>query len=212
MQQGLTYDSLRCLLEDMRGDLWIGTDRGVSHMRGGVFVQDAATAAMAQMKVWAIHEDSNGGLWFGTRNNGLFRLQSGTLAQFTTADGLASNAIYDILEDDGGHLWMSGPNGISMLNRSELDAQAGAAKRHFALTFYSIAEMAANTEIYGGTQSSGCITAAGDVWIPSNRGPIHILPFQRSSFAAPRLHIEQVLADGKPVPMAGPISLRSEEH
>jgi len=134
-EQGLSYNSTRCLLEDKRGDLWIGTDRGVSHIHDGVFVRDAATEAMAQMKVWAIHEDSEGGLWFGTRNNGLFRFRSGNLAHFTTQDGLASNAVYDILEDSSGHLWMSGPNGISMVNRLELDAQAGAQTREIAPTF-----------------------------------------------------------------------------
>jgi ligand-binding sensor domain-containing protein/signal transduction histidine kinase len=207
MEQGLAYNSTRCLLEDRSGDLWIGTDRGVSHIHGGVFVRDGATAAMAQMKVWAIHEDSDGGLWFGTRNNGLFRFRSGALAHFTTTDGLASNAIYDILEDSSDHLWMSGPNGISMVNRAELDAQAGSQTREIAPTFYSIAEMAANTEIYGGTESSGCITATGDVWFPSNRGPIHILPFQRSTLAAPPLRMERVMADGQPVPMTGHIVL-----
>lgn len=207
-EQGLAYNSTRCLLEDKRGDLWIGTDRGVSHMHNGTFVQDPATLAMAQMKVWAIHEDADGGLWFGTRDNGLFRFRLGALAQFTTADGLASNAIYDILEDSGSHLWMSGPNGISMVNRPELDAQAAKQTRQIAPTFYSIAEMAANTEIYGGTESSGCITAAGDVWFPSNRGPIHILPFQQSSLLAPPLRIERILADGQPVSMKGPIVLQ----
>jgi ligand-binding sensor domain-containing protein/signal transduction histidine kinase len=207
MEQGLAYNSTRCLLEDRSGDLWIGTDRGVSHIHGGVFVRDVATAAMAQMKVWTIHEDSDGGLWFGTRSNGLFRFRSGVLAHFTTTEGLASNAIYDILEDSSDHLWMSGPNGISMVNRAELDAQAGSQTREIAPTFYSIAEMAANTEIYGGTESSGCITAAGDVWFPSNRGPIHILPFQRSTLAAPPLRMERVMADGQPVPMTGPIVL-----
>lgn len=208
MKDGLAYPSIRCLLEDRNGDLWIGTDRGLSHMHAGTFLQDAATAATEQMKVWAIHEDSDGGLWFGTRNNGLFRLRAGRIAHFTSEDGLASDAIYDILEDSEGHLWMSGPNGISMLNRQELDAQAEASPRHFSLTFYSISEMAANTEIYGGTESSGSITAQGDVWFPSNRGPIHILPFHRPSLPPPPLHIQAVLADGRPVPMAGSIVLQ----
>ncbi len=110
------------------------------------------------MKIWAIHEDADGGLWFGTRDNGLYRLHAGKLAHFTAADGLASNAIYQILEDATGRLWLSGPNGVALVNRHELDAQADSFPRHFALTFYSTADMAANTEIYGGTQSSGCIT------------------------------------------------------
>jgi len=207
-QDGLAYPGIRSLLEDRTGDLWIGTDRGLSHMHGGVFIQDAATTALAQMKVFGIHQDADGGLWFGTRNNGLFRLRDGRITHFTAEEGLASNAIYDILEDGEGHLWMSGPNGISLLNRHELDAQADLPVRHFALTFYPISEMAANTEIYGGTAPSGSITGQGDVWFPSNRGPIHILPFQRPLLPPPPLRIDTVLADGRPVPMTEPIVLQ----
>ncbi|MGO8759171.1 MAG: two-component regulator propeller domain-containing protein [Terracidiphilus sp.] len=208
MRDGLAYFSTRALLEDRNGDLWIGTDRGVSHMRRGVFVFDAATDALAEMKIWAIHEDSDGGLWFGTRNNGLFRFRAGKVAQFSAADGLPGNAIYQILEDGAGHLWLSGPNGVALVNRHELDAQAESFPRRLALTFYSTAGMTANTEIYGGTQSSGCITAAGEVWFPSNLGPIHILPVKHQPLPAPRLVIQTVLADGRPVAIDGPVRLR----
>jgi ligand-binding sensor domain-containing protein/signal transduction histidine kinase len=210
MRDGLAYFSTRALLEDRNGDLWIGTDRGVNHMHRGQFVTDSATSAMTQMKVWAIHEDADGGLWFGTRDSGLFRFRDGKVTHYYGEDGLANNAIYQILEDNAGHLWMSGPNGISMLNRHELDAQAGKIQRHLALTFYSTAEMAANTEIYGGTQSSGCITAAGDVWFPSNLGPIHIHPLRSAPLPPPPLHIEAVLANGRPIPINGPIVLRPD--
>jgi signal transduction histidine kinase/ligand-binding sensor domain-containing protein len=208
MRDGLAYFSTRALLEDRNGDLWIGTDRGVSHLHGGVFLNDAVTEAMAQTKVWAIHEDADGGLWFGTRNSGMFRYYDGKLAQFTAADGLPGNAIYQILEDGAGRLWLSGPNGVALLNRHELDAQAERFPRHFALTFYSTADMAANTEIYGGTQSSGCITPQGDVWFPSNLGPLHIPFLGRSALPPPPLFIQSVLADGRPVTADDEIMLR----
>jgi ligand-binding sensor domain-containing protein/signal transduction histidine kinase len=208
MADGLAYFSTRVLLEDRHGDLWIGTDRGLSHMHAGAFINDAATSALTQMKIWAIHEDADGGLWFGTRNNGLFRFRDGKLAHFSAQDGLAGNAIYQILEDGSGHLWMSGPNGISMLNRSELDAQAESSPRHFALAFYSTSDMAANIEIYGGTQPSGCITAQGDVWFPSSLGPIHVLPYQLSVLPPPPVRIQTVLADGVTAAMRDPIKLQ----
>lgn len=208
MRDGLAYFSTRALLEDTGGDLWVGTDRGLNHMHAGKFLSDTATQALADMKVWAIHEDSDGTLWFGTRNNGLFRFRSGQLTQFSSADGLPSNAIYQILEDSAGFLWMSGPNGVELLNRHELDAQANSFPRHLALTFYSTADMAANTEIYGGTQPSGCITAVGDVWFPSNLGPIHIVPSERAPLPPPPLHIQTVVADGRSLAIAEPVVLR----
>ncbi len=208
MRDGLAYFSTRALLEDRRGDLWIGTDRGLSHMHAGAFLHDAATDALAQTKIWAIHEDTDGGIWLGTRNNGLYRYRDGKLAHYSATDGLAGNAIYQILEDKAGHLWMSGPNGISLLNRHELDAQAETFPRHFSLIFYSTADIAANTEIYGGTQSSGCITQEGDVWFPSNLGPIHIPPSQRAPLPPPPLHIESLLADGLAIPLNASIVLQ----
>ena len=205
---GLIYPSIRVLAIDHAGDLWVGTDRGINHVRGDVFLSDPAMAPLAQMKVWAIHEDADGGLWFGTRDNGLYRLRAGKLAHFTAADGLASNAIYQILEDAAGRLWLSGPNGVALVNRHELDAQADSFPRHFALTFYSTADMAANTEIYGGTQSSGCITPQGDVWLPSNLGPLHIPAFGRAALTPPPLLIQSVLADGRPAATSGEVVLR----
>jgi ligand-binding sensor domain-containing protein/signal transduction histidine kinase len=208
MRDGLAYFSTRALLEDSHGDLWIGTDRGLSHMHRGAFVQDAATEALAQLKIWAILQDSDGGLWFGTRNTGLYRFRDGRVSHFSARDGLDGNAIYQILEDHADHLWLSGPNGISMLNRRELDAQAYSMPRHLALIFYSTADMAANTEIYGGTQPSGCITTAGDLWFPGNLGPIHVLPYQPSTLPPPPLRIQSVLADGVATPLARPIVLQ----
>lgn len=204
---GLVYPSIRALLIDRRGDLWVGTERGLSHMRGDTFFRDPVLAPLAQMKIWTIHEDGDGGLWFGTRDNGLYRLRDGRLAHFTTEDGLVSNAIYQILEDNAGHFWMSGPNGISLANRQDLDSQAESPPRHLALTFHSIFEMEGNTEIYGGTQPSGCITPEGDGWFPSSRGAIHVLPAQHSLLPPPPLQLQATYTEGRAPVTAGPLVL-----
>jgi ligand-binding sensor domain-containing protein/signal transduction histidine kinase len=207
VRDGLVYTNTRDLFEDSSGDLWIGTDRGLSHMHSGAFVVDVAVSTLAQFKVWAIHEDRNGGLWFGTRDNGLFHFRDGKMAHYTQADGLASDAVYQIVEDGAGRLWMSGPNGISVVNRSELDAHAESQRRHLALTFYPTSDISADTQIYGGTQSSGCITPDGVVWFPSNKGPVRILPTRDSSLPPPPLHIQSVIADGVQIPTVEPIVL-----
>ena len=208
MKDGLAYFSTRALLEDRDGDLWIGTERGLSHMHNGAFTSDAATRGLAQLKVWAIHQDADGGLWFGTRDNGLFRFRDGELTQYTQADGLPGNAIYQLLEDANGHFWISGPNGVSLVNRKELDDQAETAPRHLSLTFYPTSDIAPNTEIYGGTQPSGCITSSGEAWFPTNLGPIHIPLSQKPPLPPPPLSIGSVLADGRALAMNGPIVLK----
>ena len=197
MRDGLSYFSTRAVLEDRNEDIWIGTDRGLSHLHAGAFVHDGVTDALSEEKVWAIHEDSDGGLWFGTRNNGLFRWRQQKLTHYTMAQGLASNSIYQILEDKQGSFWMSGPNGISLLDRRELDLAADDPEQRLSLTLYGVGDEVETTQIYGGRQSSGCLGPEGDVWFPSNKGPIHILKTAANPTPAPPIAISEVLVDGR---------------
>jgi ligand-binding sensor domain-containing protein/signal transduction histidine kinase len=197
MHDGLSYFSTRAVLEDHNGDIWIGTDRGLNHLHFGSFVHDGVTDALSEEKVWAIHEDPDGGLWFGTRNNGLFRWRLRKLTHYTMSQGLASNSIYQILEDKQGRFWMSGPNGISLLDRHELDLAADNPEQRLSLTLYGVGDEVETTQIYGGRQSSGCLGAEGDVWFPSNKGPIHILKTEANPTPAPPVVISEVLVDGR---------------
>ncbi|MGB6133147.1 MAG: two-component regulator propeller domain-containing protein [Acidobacteriaceae bacterium] len=208
MGNGLSYFSTRALIEDRNGDIWIGTDRGLNHLRDGVFLHDAATGALAEEKVWAIHEDADGGLWFGTRSNGLYRWKQGHLTHYTTAQGLASNSIYQIVEDRKGGLWLSGPNGISLLRRQELDELASDPSRHLSLTLYGVSDEVETTQIYGGRQPSGCADGADGVWFPSNKGPIHIAHETTPPAPLPPVVIDDVAIDGREVDPKGPINLK----
>ena len=197
VRNGLSYFSTRALLEDHNGDLWIGTDQGLNHLHSGTFVHDAATDALAEEKVWSIHEDADGGLWFGTRSDGLYRWKKDSLTHFTTAQGLASNSIYQIVEDRQGSLWLSGPNGISLLRRRELDAASADSGQHVSLTFYGVSDEVETTQIYGGRQPSGCVDGADGVWFPSNKGPIHIAHESQPQLPLPPVVVDDVAIDGR---------------
>ncbi|MGB7285225.1 MAG: two-component regulator propeller domain-containing protein [Candidatus Acidiferrum sp.] len=203
MADGLCYFSIRALLEDSLGGLWIGTDRGVSHWVDGKFVHDEVTDRLSAEKVWAIHEDSDGGLWFGTRGAGLFRWRAGQLISFGSAQGLASDSIYQILEDSRGVFWMSGPNGISSVARHDLDRLADHPDFRPAVTLYGLSDGVEATQMHGGTQPAGCLTSRGELWFPSNRGPVRILPHQTRPGDLAPVVIEQVLVDGREEPVSG---------
>jgi ligand-binding sensor domain-containing protein/signal transduction histidine kinase len=203
MSDGLCYFSIRTLLEDSRGGIWIGTDRGVSHWQGGGFVQDEVVRRLTTEKVWAIHEDGDGGLWFGTRGGGLFRWRDGSLKSFGSQQGLANNSIYQILEDSHGTFWMSGPNGISSVSRSDLDKLADHSEYRPAVTLYGLSDGVEATQMHGGTQPAGALTSGGELWFPSNLGPVRVLPDQTKPGDLPQVVIEQVLVDGREMPVSG---------
>ena len=207
MSDGLCYFSTRSLLEDRQGDIWIGTDRGVSRLHHGRFESDVVTTALQHEKVWAIHEDSDGGLWFGTRAGGLYRWKDGKLSHYTTAQGLASNSIYELVEDRHATLWISGPNGISAVNRHELDAVAEQRARRVNLTLYGISEGLETIQMCGGEKPAGLLTTRGEVWFPSSKGPVRMSVDQpKPSEQAPAV-IDQVVSDGLQISPAGGVSL-----
>lgn len=207
MKDGLAYQSVRSMLQDENGDLWIGTELGLSHLHSGTFASDAAVKTLRQDKIWALHQDSEGSLWIGTRNNGLFRFHNGALTHFRVADGLASSSIYDIQEDASGRFWMSGPDGISLVNRHDLDAFADGRTDHLSLTFYGTSTEAEGVQIFGGMQTAGVLTPEGDVWYPSNRGLIHIVRSSMLATSVAPLVINSVRADGRELPAFSSITL-----
>lgn len=106
------HESVRAILVDRDGNVWVGKDRGLTllrrpdHATNG-YATSVPIAQLTDEKVWAIHQDDSGAMWFGTRSSGLFRWKDGKLTAYTTAQGLASNSIYQILEDRRGTLCLA---------------------------------------------------------------------------------------------------------
>src|SRR6202453_2734281 len=207
MSDGLCYFSTRSILEDRKGDLWIGTDRGVSRLHNNKFESDDVVRALQQEKVWAIHQDPDGGLWFGTRTGGLYRWQSAKLTHYTTAQGLASNSIYELLEDHNGKLWASGPNGISVMNRRDLETIADHPGNRVPVTLYGISEGLETIQMCGGEKPAGILTTQGEVWFPSSKGPVRVSTDQPPPSNPAPVVIDRVMVDGLQVPAGSRVSL-----
>ncbi|MBS1635287.1 MAG: SpoIIE family protein phosphatase [Bacteroidetes bacterium] len=108
--------SVLTLLEDSRGNLWIGT------YGQGVIMYNRATKTFKKLladanlggSVMKIIESKNGTIWVGTYEDGLYSINPNTFAihRYTTAEGLSSNNIYSIYENASDNtLWLSTEGG-----------------------------------------------------------------------------------------------------
>ena len=210
VRDGLCYFSIRSLLEDRDGNIWIGTDRGVSLLHDGKFQDHPVVGSLQQEKVWAMHQDTDGGLWFGTRTGGLFRWRSGKLSHFTTSSGLPSNSIYELVEDPKGTLWISGPTGVSEVNRRELDAAADDPTHRIKVTLYGISEGLEAIQMCGGEKPAGLLASNGEVWFPSSRGPMRIRIDQAGPSEIAPAVIDEVTVDGLQTSPAQQLQLRPD--
>jgi ligand-binding sensor domain-containing protein len=107
---------------DSRGYRWFGTSYGTARhtsIIGKDFGKDMLMSSengLAGDSVYAINEDIEKNMWFGT-DQGVSKMNSsGEITNFTAEDGLASNIIYDIdFETGNGTVWFATAGGVSYM-------------------------------------------------------------------------------------------------
>jgi signal transduction histidine kinase/CheY-like chemotaxis protein/ligand-binding sensor domain-containing protein len=100
---GLPGASIRALLMDSRGVLWIGADGGLARLDGGRGASVFKGGWEANVHV--LLEYPAGTVWVGA-NNGLHRFEGGVERVFTTKDGLPDDSIWGLAAGAGGALWI----------------------------------------------------------------------------------------------------------
>lgn len=112
-RDGLGGNSIERLLEDSRGNIWIGTNgarpltrlvRATGELR--TFGREDGFPATAGM-AWALAEDRAGQIWVGLSRGGLLRMRQGRLERFGTEHGLPDAPVTDLHVDAKGRLWIA---------------------------------------------------------------------------------------------------------
>lgn len=130
---------LRCMMTDRQGRLWMAFKNGCIHL------QDSLGRSLGYLKpsggwsekpvpfgsaVYAMLEDAEGGVWLGSRYDGLFFLQPGQggkdykLTHYIHEEGedfsLLSNHVFDLCQDHRGQIWVATFGGGVQLFRNGL--------------------------------------------------------------------------------------------
>jgi len=111
MHEGLPSMAIRCIYKDTRGLLWIGTDAGLCTFDGKSFRIFKPAEGMTANQVWAITEDEEGNIWFGSYGDGLFKFDGLKFERFTKKDGLVDDRIRVLLYSKNFHCLIAGCQG-----------------------------------------------------------------------------------------------------
>ncbi|MFA6233002.1 MAG: two-component regulator propeller domain-containing protein [Bacteroidota bacterium] len=114
----LSSNTIKCIFQDSRGILWVGTTLGLNKMnrRDGTFVSYTTQDGLPNDVIYGILEDEAGYLWLST-NRGLARFHPkyGVVSTFDVHDGLQGNefntAAYFKARD--GELFFGGVQGLT---------------------------------------------------------------------------------------------------
>ena len=158
--QGLKHDAIRCMIQDKKGNIWIGTNGGgVSKYDGKSFTNYTVKEGLSNISVWSLIEDSKGNIWMGTYGGGVTKYDGKTFTIYTVDQGICNNRVRSILEDKKGNVWIGTyGGGVSMYSEKD----SGSAS---TFTNYSEKEGLLNNYVY-------CITedSKGNIWFGTDKG------------------------------------------
>jgi len=114
---GLVDNSVLCVTIDNNGDLWFGTQNGISKYNGTTWeTHDMTTdSGLVNNTITSICALANGDLWIGTDFGAC--VYNGTYwTSYTTADGLGDDRVIHIEEAPDGKIWFGEYDGLSIFD------------------------------------------------------------------------------------------------
>lgn len=110
---GLISHDVRAMLEDDKGNIWFGTNAGVSCYDGQHFTNYsfALDEHVKLQNAPTMLQDSRGDIWLGTLASGIYRFDGENFYQYSMKENLPSNSILSIMEDSQGNVWMGTEQG-----------------------------------------------------------------------------------------------------
>lgn len=94
-------------LEDSSGRIWMGLPNGLGLLQDGKMQLIVSGGPVGLTAMVTLYQSSDGALWAGSYEQGLWRIQGGGKRHFTSADGLSSDKIRSISQDSDGTLWIA---------------------------------------------------------------------------------------------------------
>jgi len=165
---GLSQNSVQCILKDRYGFMWFGTQDGLNRYDGYKFVVykhlHNQPGSLPANNINSLCEDSDGNIWVGTRLGGLSRYNRAKDSFVTfkhdslDSHSISENTINVIYRDKRSNLWVGTTNG---LNR--YDKKTGTFKRFFSND--KDTNSLASSNIYSINEGD-----SNDFWVGTNKG------------------------------------------
>jgi ligand-binding sensor domain-containing protein len=116
-EDGLVSNSVNCVSTGEEGNVYFGTQFGISHFDGTNWTSYTEDDGLVDNNVTAILI-SDGVIWAGT-DFGFSTFDGTTWATYTTDDGLEDNRIKDFFVDSDGLVWIGNNDGVSTFDGTD---------------------------------------------------------------------------------------------
>jgi hypothetical protein len=172
-------DKVTALLEDRRGDVWVGTYYSLYKGTETNWVVPVSVGERElRAPVAALIESRNGGLWAACHGLGVLRLGARGTNWITRHEGLPTHLVRALHEDADGSLWIGTEAGLCWWR----DGRITTFTTEHGLTDSTVSQILDD--------------GAGHLWLGSRRGLMRIARLELSAVAEGRQASAEVLACG----------------
>lgn len=121
MQNGLPSQSLKSVVQDKQGYMWLGTQFGLSRFDGNTFTNYNTLNSnfLPSNGINKLLVDSEGYLWIGTKD-GIVVIDPTTMA---AQEFSVKGPVRDVIEDTKGSIWIAA-NGLYFVSRNQINVSA----------------------------------------------------------------------------------------
>jgi ligand-binding sensor domain-containing protein len=110
---GLVNDTVTAIKSDSKGNIWIGTQNGISEFSNAKMTNFTTADGLANNWILSIAIDAQDNAWIGTYGGGVSEYDGVKWTTYTTANGLANNYVSSIAFDTQGNKWFGTYKGVS---------------------------------------------------------------------------------------------------
>ncbi|MEY4385272.1 MAG: hypothetical protein RLY20_555, partial [Verrucomicrobiota bacterium] len=207
--------TIRAIVEDVSGRIWLGTSDGYLLRVDGDHIVDETSRALQPTKpIRALHASKDGALWIGYAAAGLGLLRDGKFSKFGTEHGMPDNYICGIQSDDGGGLWFTASHGLFQIRQREFDQIAeGRSSRLLAVDF-GRNEGLPNLQGSYGYWPAYAKDRIGNIWFATRSGLVSTSPSRvQANRIPPKVIIERLVVDGRVLPVRpGEVPVLTPNH
>jgi PAS domain S-box-containing protein len=168
-KDGLLSEYIKDVREDLRGVLWIATNKGLCSYANGQFKTHPLRLDNAEgedNEATALLARRDGSLWIGTKQ-GVFSLKEERLTSLTTKDGLLADDITNLYEDRQGNLWIGNAGGINQYHNGQMWS-------------HTIADGLVSNDVRGITEDP-----TGRLWVATWKGVNYLADGRWHSYTSP---------------------------
>ncbi|WP_187262523.1 two-component regulator propeller domain-containing protein [Pontibacter beigongshangensis] len=151
-EHGLPQSQVNAILQDNKGQLWLGTRSGLGRFNGISFTTFTKRQGLSSNHITSLLQDSRNQLWIGTARQGIMLFNGSEFKPAPRATPHPTGKVNSLAEDNKGRIWAATGNGLFVTKDNTFTRSS-----QFPAQAYTAVLSTAAGEVWAGSAANGLL-------------------------------------------------------